>query len=68
MKAKKNERHYCCRCGKELDRVYYQFPYLCGEYCSDCSHEIYRAYGIAFYANDRKDNNKKEKEMRLFDC
>ena len=50
----------CCKCGKFLGRIYYKIPYLGGEYCSECVHEIYRVYGITFYANDREDDNEKD--------
>ena len=51
----KGEKHYCCRCGKELERVYYRIPDLCGEYCDTCIHKIYRIHALTFFAVDRED-------------
>ena len=51
----KGEKHYCCNCGRELERVYYRIPDICGEYCRQCAHRIHREGGIAFYAKDRED-------------
>jgi recombinational DNA repair protein (RecF pathway) len=43
----------CSKCGRFLNRIYYKIPYLNGEYCKNCVHEIYRVYGLAFFAKDR---------------
>jgi len=53
----KDKKYYCCRCGRELARVYYKLPDLCGEYCDECIHEIYRKYGLTFFCKDRKEDN-----------
>ena len=47
----------CSKCGKFLGRIYYKIPEMNGNYCKTCVYDLYRVYGLTFYANDSEDEN-----------
>ena len=47
----------CSKCKELLKRVYYKIPDIPGSFCRKCIHEIYRVYGITFYAKDGEEDD-----------
>jgi len=55
---------FCCKCNEPLERIYYKIPFLCGNYCSKCVHDLYRELGLSFYTVDADDEVEDEAETQ----